>query len=34
MSITLNLKQDKGREVLFRLVKKSDVVSVIPLNLN
>lgn len=34
MSITLNLKQDKGRKILFRLVKDSDVVSVIPRNLD
>jgi crotonobetainyl-CoA:carnitine CoA-transferase CaiB-like acyl-CoA transferase len=27
-SITLNLKQEKGREILFRLVKNADVVLV------
>ena len=29
LSMTLNLKQEKGREILFRLVKEADVVSVV-----
>ena len=30
LSTTLNLKQEKGQEILIQLVKEADVVSVVP----
>jgi succinate--hydroxymethylglutarate CoA-transferase len=33
-SITLNIKQKKGQDILFRLVKNADVVSVPKINIS